>query len=108
MLNPTKIARTPVKIASSLGVGKFRLTGLFLIVASLTFVGVAISINISSAKSEEKRIIASTTEQSIKDAKVVAGVITGLLEGTGNSSLVQPSSATGNSSSVDIGEFLRD
>ena len=108
MLYPTKIARTPAKIASSLGVGRFRLTGLFLVVASLTFLGVAISINISSAKSEEERIIASTTEQSVKDAKVIAGVITGLLEGTGNSSLILPSSATGNSSSVDIGEFLID
>ena len=108
MLYPTKIARTPAKIASSLGVGRFRLTGLFLVVASLTFLGVAISINISSAKSEEERIIASTTEQSVKDAKVIAGVITGLLEGTGNSSLILPSSATGNSSSVDIGEFLSD
>ena len=108
MLYPTKIARTPAKIASSLGVGRFRLTGLFLVVASLTFLGVAISISISSAKSEEERIIASTTEQSVKDAKVIAGVITGLLEGTGNSSLVLPSSATGNSSSVDIGEFLSD
>ena len=52
--------------------GKFRLTGLFLVIAGLTFLGVAFAINISTSKSEEKRIIVSTTERSVEQAMSIA------------------------------------
>lgn len=86
--------------AGLFGMGKFRLTGLFLVVAGLTFLGVAIAINLSSAKSEENRIIASTTAQSVKQARAIAGVVTDLLESDEDVSrspvsdtAIQPSSA---------------
>jgi signal transduction histidine kinase len=90
------------------GLGRFRLTGLFLVIASLTFVGVAYAINISSANSEEKRIISTTTEQSVKDAKVIAGAVAQLLEQPGSAALILPAGAAGSSSSADFGKFLSD
>lgn len=97
--------RTAAQTAGLFGMGKFRLTGLFLVIAGLTFLGVAVAINFSTSKSEEKRIIASTTEHSVKQAMGIAEVVSELLEdGAVSSSGLSASSGT--QTSIDIGEIL--
>ncbi len=90
------------------GMRKYRLTGLFLVIASLIFIGVAIAINVTTTKSEEKQIVQATTTESIKDAKVVAGVVTDLLDAAGTSTEFASSKIPGTASSINIVEFLTD
>ena len=85
--------------------GKFKLTALFLVVAGLTFLSVAIAINFSTSKSEERRVIATTTEHSVKQAMGIAEVVSDLLKEGGVSSGILSSDAVG-PSSIDIGEIL--
>ncbi len=86
--------------------GKFRLTGLFLVIAGLTFMGVAAAINFSTSKSEEKRVVEFATERSVKQAMGVAEVVSDLLQESENSGL---SSITGaGNSSEHIAELLSD
>ncbi|MCH8115676.1 MAG: HAMP domain-containing histidine kinase [Chloroflexi bacterium] len=105
MQTQTVRSRTAAQTAGLFGMGKFRLTGLFLVVAGLTFLGVAIAINVSSARSEENRIIATMTEQSVRDARVIAGVVTELLGTEGNASPF-PSDTADRPALVDISDFL--
>ena len=77
--------------------GKFRLTGLFLIVAGLTFSGVALAINFSTSKSEEKRVVEFATERSVKQAMGVAEVVSDLLKDSETAGLSKITGA-GNSS----------
>ena len=97
--------RTAAQTAGLFGMGKFRLTGLFLIIAGLTFLGVAIAINFSTSKSEENRVITATTEQSVNQAMGIAKVVSDLLEDGGVSSNALSSKTTGKSS-IDIGGIL--
>ena len=85
--------------------GKFRLTALFLVIAGFTFLGVAIAINFSTSKSEEKRVIAAATEQSVQQAMGIAEVVSDLLKEGGVSSDALSSKTTG-PSAIDIGEIL--
>lgn len=77
--------------------GKFRLTGLFLIIAGLTFSGVALAINFSTSKSEEKRVVEFATERSVKQAMGVAEVVSDLLKDSETAGLSKITGA-GNSS----------
>jgi len=97
--------RTAAQTAGLFGMGKFRLTGLFLVIAGFTFLGVAIAINFSTSKSEEKRVIAAATEQSVQQAMGIAEVVSDLLKEGGVSSDALSSKTTGQSS-LDIGEIL--
>ena len=87
--------------------GKFRLTGLFLAVAGLTFLGVAIAINFSTSKAEEKRVIAAATEQSVQQAMGIAEVVSDLLKEGGVSSNALNAKTAGQSS-IDIGAILNE
>jgi hypothetical protein len=53
----TNRSKTAAQTAGLFGMGKFRLTGLFLLIAGLTFLGVAVAINFSTSKSEENRVV---------------------------------------------------
>ena len=97
--------RTAAQTAGLFGMGKFKLTALFLVIAGLTFLGVAISINISTLKAEEKRVIAAATEQSVRQAMGIAEVVSQLLDEGGISSNAL-SSKTAGYSSIDIGGIL--
>lgn len=97
--------KTAAQTAGLFGMGKFRLTALFLVIAGLTFLGVAIAINFSTSKSEEKRVIAAATEQSVKQAMAIAEVVSDLLKEGGVSSNALNSKTTG-PSSIDIGGIL--
>ena len=97
--------RTAAQTAGLFGMGKFRLTALFLVIAGLTFLGVAIAINFSTSKSEEKRVIVAATEQSVKQAMGIAEVVSDLLDEGGVSSNALSSKTTGQSS-IDIGGIL--
>ena len=97
--------RTAAQTAGLFGMGKFKLTALFLVIAGLTFLGVAISINISTSKAEEKRVIAAATEQSVRQAMGIAEVVSQLLDEGGISSNAL-SSKTAGYSSIDIGGIL--
>ena len=87
---------------------KFRLTGLFLIVASLIFVAVAVAINFTTTRSEEKQIVSATTSESINDAKVVARIVTKLLDSTAVNSKLASTKISEPISPVNIVEFLSD
>ena len=84
---------------------KFRLTGLFLLIAGLTFLGVAAAINFSTSKAEENRVIAIATDQSVHEAVDIAEVVSDLLRDGGVSSDALNARA-GGPSSVDVGEIL--
>ncbi|MDA1279779.1 MAG: HAMP domain-containing sensor histidine kinase [Chloroflexi bacterium] len=96
---------TAAQAARLFGMGKFRLTGLFLVIAGLTFLGVAAAINFSTSRSEEKRIIASTTETAVKEAMGIAEIVSRLLRDGGNSSAAL-TQRTLSRSPFDIGEIL--
>lgn len=85
--------------------GKFRLTALYLVIAGFTFFGVAFAINFSTSKSEEKRVIAIATEQSVEQAVGIAEVVSDLLK-EGEVSATALSSKTDGQSSLDIGAIL--
>jgi signal transduction histidine kinase len=89
--------RTAAQTAGLFGMGKFRLTGLFLIIAGLTFSGVALAINFSTSKSEEKRVVEFATERSVKQAMGVAEVVSDLLKDSETAGLSKITGA-GNSS----------
>ena len=97
--------KTAAQTAGLFGMGKFRLTALFLVIAGLTFLGVAIAINFSTSKSEERRVIAAATERSVEQAMGIAEVVSDLLEEGGVSSNIL-SSRTAGQSSIDIGGTL--
>ena len=73
-------SRTAAQTAGLFGMGKFRLTGLFLLIAGLTFLGVALAINFSTSKSEENRVVEFATERAVKQAMGVAEVVSDLLK----------------------------
>lgn len=98
--------RATARTAGLFGLLKFRLTGLFLVVASLIFVGVAIAINISTARSEEERIIAATAVESVRDAKVVAGIVIDSLDSADSAILPSVAPVTEELSSGVIADFL--
>ena len=96
--------RTAAQTAGLFGMGKFRLTALFLIIAGFTFLGVAVAINFSTSKSEENRVVEFATERSVKQAMGVAEVVSDLLE---QSESVGISAITGaGNSSERIAELL--
>ncbi len=93
-------------MAGLFGMGKFRLTGLFLLIAGLTFLGVAVAINFSTSKSEENRVVEFATKRAVKQAMGVAEVISELLqdsESTGFSTIT----GAGNSSDY-VSDLLAD
>jgi signal transduction histidine kinase len=96
--------RTAAQTAGLFGMGKFRLTALFLIIAGFTFLGVAVAINFSTSKSEENRVVEFATERSVKQAMGVAEVVSDLLE---QSESVGISAITGaGNSSASIAKLL--
>ncbi len=104
MQQPTR-TRTAAQTAGLFGMGKFRLTGLFLVIAGLTFLGVAAAINYSTSKAEEKRVIDAATERSVHQAVGVAEIVSDLLKDGGISSSGLGSESVGRSS-IDIGGIL--
>lgn len=84
---------------------KFRLTALFILISGVTFAGAAIAINVSSARSEERNIISLTTAQSVKDAKLIAGIVTQLLSDDGQNASTDADEV--GAMGLTIAEFLR-
>jgi signal transduction histidine kinase len=94
--------------AGQSGVRKYHLTLVFLVVSALIFTGVAVAINITTARSEEQQIVSLTTTESVKDAKRVAGIVTELLDSSSGGSVVSAAQVTDPGSSADITKFLAD
>lgn len=86
------------------GLRKYRLTGLFLLVSTMIFASVALAINITTTQSEEEQIVLSTTAASIKDAKVVARIVTDLLD---SSAILDSDQIAESASSLNLVDFLK-
>ena len=91
-----------------LGLRKYRLTGLFLLVSTMIFASVALAINITTTQSEEEQIVLSTTAASIKDAKVVARIVTDLLDSSAVGSNLDSAQIMESASSLNLVDFLTD
>ncbi|MBT3863320.1 MAG: HAMP domain-containing histidine kinase [Chloroflexi bacterium] len=102
----SKTIKVAPQNAGLFGVGKFRLTGLFLVVASLTFVAVAIAINYSTSRTEEKQVIDSTTDAAVEQAMEIAEVVSDLLSNASSAENLMPIGSTSDSS-LAIGEMLK-
>jgi signal transduction histidine kinase len=89
-----------------LGLRKYRLTGLFLLVSTMIFASVALAINITTTHSEEEQIVSATTAESVKDAKVVAGVVTRLLDSSSGVANIESEEGVESSSPRNIVNFL--
>lgn len=87
------------------GLGKFRMTGLFLIVASLTFIAVAIAINYSTSRTEESQVITSTTDEAVEQAMEIAQVVSDMLAEAPSAENLMPIGQSSESSRA-IGEML--
>jgi len=88
------------------GLRKYRLTGLFLLVSAMIFASVALAINITTTHSEEAQIVSATTAESVRDAKVVAGIVTQLLDSSTGSANFSSKQFAESSSSLNIADFL--
>lgn len=102
LTNTVKIAP---QSAGLFGVGKFRLTGLFLVVASLTFIAVAVAINYSTSRTEEHQVIDSATDDAVEQAVEVAEVVSDLLSTNSSAENLMPIGSSTDSSRA-IGEML--
>ena len=81
------------------------MTGLFLIVASLTFIAVAAAINNSTSRTEESQVIDSTTDEAVEQALEIAQVVSDMLtELPSAENLMQIGDTS--ASSLAIGEML--
>ncbi|NQW21601.1 MAG: HAMP domain-containing histidine kinase [Chloroflexi bacterium] len=105
MQNSSQTIKIAPKKPGFFGVGKFRLTGLFLIVASLTFIAVAITINYSTSSTEEKQVIDSESDKAVKHAMEIAETVSDLLTTSSSAGNLFPLGGT-NESSKAIGEML--
>jgi signal transduction histidine kinase len=81
------------------------MTGLFLVVASLTFIAVAVAINYSTSHAEEKQVIDSTTEEAVEQAMEIAEIVSDLLSNASSAGNLMPIGGT-SESSLAIGEML--
>ncbi len=102
------LAGIAVGLAIVLAVRRFKLTALFLIISALTFAGVATAINFSSQRSEEANVILMTTEQSEKDARLIADIVMKLLAGEGQTDSASPDTGDGGGAGaqLSIADFL--
>ena len=89
--------------------GKFKLTAAFLAISAVTLIIAAIVILKVSTSQEERNIASMTTEQSARDARLLAGsIIRTLSEGMdleANEGLITGPAATGNTEES-MREFL--
>ena len=88
------------------GIRRFKLTALFLVISALTFAGVATAINIASEQSEETNILTMTTEQSEKDAKLIAGIVVKTLSNEQESD-ASPAAQETSATELSVADFLR-
>ena len=104
-----QISTTTTKIAPRksglFGVGKFRMTGLFLVVASLTFIAVALAINYSTSQTEESQVIDAATDEAVEQALDIAEIVSNLLSESSSAGNLLPFGDTTDSSQA-IGEML--
>lgn len=100
--------KNAAQVAGLVGMRRFKLTALFLIISALTFAGVAAAINFSTERSEESNIISLTTEQSEKDARLIAGIVMKLLAAEGQPDSASPDTADagGAGTQLSIADFL--
>ena len=105
MQNSATTTRIAPKKPGLFGVAKFRMTGLFLVVASLTFIAVAIAINYSTSRTEESQVIDSTTDEAVAQAMEIAEVVSDLLTDASSAANLLPIGGT-SESSIAIGEML--
>ncbi len=102
----SKTIKVAPQNAGLFGVGKFRLTGLFLVVASLTFIAVALAINYSTSRTEEKQVIDTTTDAAVEQAMEIAEVVSDLLSSASSAENLMPIGGSSDSS-LAIGEMLK-
>ena len=73
---------------------KYRLTILFVLISALTLGTAAFALNYLAAKTAEKNLIELTTEQSTRDAAIVAGIVNELLGDQGTTPSDEPAQLT--------------
>ncbi len=79
---------------------KYRLTTLFVVISVLTLSSAAFALNHIAVRTAEKNLVELSTEQSMRDASIIAGLVNQLLEDNGTNSSTKPAALT---STVSIG-----
>jgi len=69
---------------------KYRLTTLFVIISIITLGTAAFAINHLAIRTAEKNLVEFATDQSMRDASIIAGLVNQLLEDQGNLSSNEP------------------
>jgi signal transduction histidine kinase len=69
---------------------KYRLTTLFVIISVITLGTAAFALNHLAIRTAEKNLVEFSTEQSMRDASIIAGLVNQLLEDQGNLSSDEP------------------
>jgi len=78
---------------------KYRLTTLFVVISVITLSSAAFALNYLAVRTAEKNLIELSTEQSTRDASIIAGLVNQLLEDHGTDKSDQPA---GLASSISI------
>ena len=90
---------------------RFKLTVGFLIVSAVIFAAVAYMITRMVATNEENNLVEVISSQSSKDARVIAGVVTGLMAdpvlGTDGAAFLSPTDSPGTQEHMAMSTFLR-
>ena len=73
---------------------KYRLTTLFVVISVLTLSSAAFALNHLAVRTAEKNLIELSTEQSMRDASIIAGLVNQLLEDHGTDSSTEPAALT--------------
>ncbi|MBT3996558.1 MAG: HAMP domain-containing histidine kinase [Chloroflexi bacterium] len=78
---------------------KYRLTTLFVVISVITLGSAAFALNVLAARTAERNLVELSTEQSMRDASIIAGLVNQLLVDQGVDSSSEPAAL---SSSVSI------
>lgn len=84
---------------------KYRLTTLFVVISVITLGSAAFALNILAARTAERNLVELSTEQSMRDASIIAGLVNQLLEDHGTSPSEQPT-ALAHSVSIESQKLL--
>ncbi len=75
--------------------GKYRLTTFFVVISVLTLGSAAFALNHLAVRTAEKNLVELSTDQSMRDASIIAGLVNQLLNDHGIRSSDQPAALTG-------------
>lgn len=84
---------------------KYRLTTLFVVISVITLGSAAFALNHLAVRTAEKNLVELSTEQSMRDASIIAGLVNQLLEDHGTDSTDKPA-ALASSVSLDSQNLL--